>query len=84
MAMIKERWEHHGNHYLVRTNCYGSSFEFIKNLVREAKKDFPDLIEGQIIVQKYRGDRIKGIYGIEFTHPTLNEEYSLIHIPHPI
>jgi len=84
MAMIKERWEHYGNHYLVRTNCYGSSFEFIKNLVEEAKKDFPDLMESQIIVQKYRGDRLKGIYGIEFTHPTLNEEYSLIYTPPPV
>lgn len=82
--MIKERWEYHGYHYLVRTKCYGSSFEFIKSLVEEAKKDFPDLIESQIIVQKYRGNKIKGIYGIEFTHPTLNEEYSLIRNPYPI
>jgi len=53
-------------------------------LVEEAKKDFPDLMESQIIVQKYRGDRLKGIYGIEFTHPTLNEEYSLIYTPPPV
>lgn len=82
--MIKERWEHHGIHYVVRTQCYGSSFKFISSLVEEAKKDFPDLVDDQIIIQKYRGDRIKGIYGIEFTHETLNENYSLIHTPHPI
>ena len=66
MDIIKERA---GERLIVRTNSYGHGLEFIEALVAEAMKDFPQLKRSDITVEKYGGDRIKRIWGVEFDLP---------------
>ena len=50
---------------ILRTNYYIGTFEYIRNLVNEARKDF-SLEDDKIEIIHYAGDRYKGTYGIEF------------------
>ncbi len=49
----------------VRSDNYGSSLEHILKMASELKKDFPDLSDDDISVNKYGGERIKGIMFVE-------------------
>src|SRR6266478_2393917 len=49
----------------IRGNAYSCKFDNIKNMVDELKKDFPELTDGDISVQKYGGQRIRGISFVE-------------------
>ncbi len=50
---------------IVRTNCYGSSFEFISSMVSELKKDFPELKDEDIKIIQYGGERYSRTFGAE-------------------
>jgi hypothetical protein len=50
---------------IIRTDCYGSYFSHIKMLVGIAQEDFI-MLDDEIEIVHYGGDRIRGIFGIEF------------------
>lgn len=79
IKIIKEQSEYNGK-LVIRTNCYGSSFEFISGLVQEAKKDFPELEDKDIEIVKFAGQHYARTFGIEFYVKTteIPEEYSKI------
>lgn len=52
----------HGNHY----SC---DFNHISSMVAELKKDFPEINDVDIQVQKYGGRRVKGVTFIEIFLP---------------
>ena len=53
--------------FSIRTNYYASDLEYFLNLFEIAKKDFPELREEDVKFVHYRGQRIKGIFGLEFS-----------------
>lgn len=76
MTFIKEILKHNPEAHkgapalhriIVRTNTYGSNFEFFQRLYKEAKKDFPHLKPIDADIKHYAGRRYKGTYGIEFS-----------------
>lgn len=65
MKIIKEYCET-VNKYVIRSNTYAHEWEYFKNLINEAKKDYPTLDEDKIEIVQYAGERYKRTYGIEF------------------
>ena len=57
----------------IYTRSYGCSLEYILNLVSELRKDFPSITHRDIQVQKYGGQRIKGIVFVEVSFPDNTE-----------
>jgi hypothetical protein len=53
--------------FSIRTNYYASDLEYFLNLFEIAKKDFPELKEEDVKFVHYGGQRIKGIFGLEFS-----------------
>ncbi len=51
---------------IVRSDTYASSYKHISNLVTVAKNNF-NILDEDIEVVKYGGERYKRTYGIEFT-----------------
>ena len=51
---------------VVRSNCYGSSFSYIKDLVAVVKSDFPEIDDDMITIVHYAGERYKHTFGVEF------------------
>lgn len=49
----------------IHANHYSCSMEHILEMVNELKKDFPELTDKDIQVQKYGGKRVKGITFVE-------------------
>jgi len=49
----------------IHSNHYECSLEHILNMVNELKKDFPNIKDEDIKIQKYGGNRIKGITFVE-------------------
>ena len=67
---------------IIRLNHYGSQFNWLLEIVNEAKKDFPHLKDEDIKVVHYGGIYYKGTFGVEFHLPdstTLPKDYSEIH-----
>ncbi len=60
------------NESIVRvfTTSYGNSIEHINNLVNEAKKDFPELLDRDIRVVVLCGERYDKVIAIEFNSET--------------
>ena len=52
------------------TERYGSTLDKIDDLVAVAQFDYPTLKRSDIEIVCFGGDRIKGIYGLEFFAPT--------------
>lgn len=75
--MIKETT---GKHGVIRTNTYAHSISYFMELVREAKRDFPNLEDKDIIVSHYAGRRYRNTFGIEFPiqDATIPETYHKI------
>ena len=65
MEIIRE-YAIYAKRCIVRTKTYHSELAHFENLFEEAKKDFPDLRTGEVIVVKYGGMRYKNTFGIEF------------------
>jgi hypothetical protein len=74
---------HEGSRTVVlRTGSYGSILKRFDDLFTEAQKDFPSLKRDDVEIKQYGGDRIKHIFGIEFTAPkevTVPDSYERIH-----
>ncbi len=51
---------------VVRVEWYGGTWDVFQDLVGEARKDFPELQDNQIVVVKFGGTAYKQTYGIEF------------------
>ena len=69
IVIIKEKrlsTDGDGGIAIVRSNCYGSSIEWLNKLFEEAKKDFPHLEPMNAEVKYYGGSSYKRTYGIEF------------------
>jgi len=68
MQIIKE-YSKYAKKCVIRTNSYSSSLSYFNELIEIAKNDFPELIDDNIEIVQYGGERIKRIFGIEF-YPT--------------
>lgn len=51
-------------------NCYGSQISKINELAKEAKSDFPSLLDSDIEVVLFGGYSKKGIFGLHFKVPS--------------
>jgi hypothetical protein len=77
MKIIKEYCEE-VKKCVIRTNCYGHSFKIIKELVFEARKDFPKLLDDNIEIVQFAGRHYARTYGIEFSVENAPEDYNRI------
>lgn len=59
-----------GGTVVIRSNCYASSLDHIDRLYAAACRDWPNVTGADVEVRKFGGDRIRGIFGIEFCVPT--------------
>ena len=51
---------------IVRSDCYGSHLDYIHELVKAARVDFPDLQDEDIEVIQFGGRHYKNTFGIQF------------------
>ena len=51
---------------VIRSNTYAHNIKYINNMVKEAKKDVPELKDEDIEVVQFAGERYSKTYGIEF------------------
>lgn len=64
---------------IIRSNCYGSQYNYIKQLVAEACRDFPDLDDDDFQIVQFGGQRYARTFGIQFTTSELPpESYEVI------
>lgn len=67
-GMIKEYATYAGkNHFVIRNDHFDSSFKVIKELIQEAKEDFPELKDDDIKVVQFGGEQYPRTFGIEFS-----------------
>lgn len=84
MQFIKQCWQSGENKWaMVRTNSYQSSLGYIQELVAEAKRDYPELVESIVQVKVYDGAVAKRMTGIEFPVPYLSDQYFEVTQPEP-
>lgn len=67
----KEQWNNVTQIYPFH---YGKSVKMLSELVEEAKRDFPDLIDELIEVVVFAGDRKKYVHGIRFNTTKANHK----------
>jgi hypothetical protein len=65
MNIIKEYYPP-ASKCILRTDTYGCSFELIRELFDEARRDFPELEAKDVEVVLYAGTRYAHTLGIEF------------------
>lgn len=84
MRFIKQCWQSGENKWaMVRTNSSQSSFGYIQELVTEAKRDYPELVEPIVQVKVYDGDVAKRMMGIEFPVQYFSDQYFEVTQPEP-
>jgi hypothetical protein len=52
--------------FILRTDLYDNSLDYFLQLFAEAKKDFPNLTQKDVICREYGGRTVSGLRGIEF------------------
>ena len=68
----------------ISTNVYTKTYEHITMLVNMLKADYPEITDNDVEVYTYRGDRRKGIVGVEVGHVTfILPIYDYVHMFDP-